>query len=185
MVSGSEYDGQDERDNIKSAVILPNTGLPLRQDGVLETVSLYAIMADVPVVVQIWRPLSIQHPYEKYKLIHSISMTSILGRMQHTIRNQPLEVQKGDFLGLYFPESNPIPHMKRRCYSQKEQLRYAIVHEGSIDEESELLFAVAPLTTDPCRIYPVQVSIGRLLLSCISDYILEVQICHTNIVTTT
>ncbi len=80
-----------------SVIILPNTGLSLRQHGVLETVSLYAIIAviaDVPVVVQIWRPLSIQHPYEKYKLVHSIRMTSILGRMQHTSRNQPLEVQK-------------------------------------------------------------------------------------------
>lgn len=73
-----------------------------------------------------------------------------------------LTVEMGDVLGFAFSNRNPLGFTSYPCYSTKEQLRY-IIGVPSVTLENSYAFTVAPFTSEPCREFYFNVTIGKLI----------------------
>lgn len=127
--------------------------------------------------LQIWRQGSKQS-MERFKLIGQTKVAPPVGNYTKTLsKNEFIKVMRGDVLGFYFSENNPIVYNTRPCYTNDERLRYNDdLPDLSGDPTGlELAVQVPALTWNPCRLYSLQAIVGMCFL--VHSWVSVIDVC--------
>lgn len=101
------------------------------------------------VYLQIWRPL---RSADDYSLVAQTFVSPSSLRFLEVRPAHPLHIQKGDILGLYFPDWNPVSFSEVPCSLPSQMIRYSVlssVSHSQLDDRPDKRLIVGETFTVP------------------------------------
>ena len=149
---------RDLVDHTQAIIYLVPETKALESNGNITGVEFYFIKDGVPVEFHVWHNIKYNNKGELVmRLAYRVPVVSRTG-----FHGIPLHVQvlKGQFLGLYLPEENPIPWSDSTCYTSEDRQWFS-AHTGNISVGDQSVFALAPYALNPCREYSYRALFGK------------------------
>lgn len=168
-VSDSRVLGHDAKlrafphdDEAENSVIIPDPSQTAINDGVIKRWSVYVKVQSLKHVIylQVWRPTNDEN---LYTLVGQTFYHPLELRFQEiTLKpDQYIPIQKGDVLGFYFPDKNPLAWSTVPCAFDIQAHRY-INNPTGVSVGGTLEFDMAHfLQTGACRHYSLTAVFGR------------------------
>ena len=156
------------KDVVSYSIVVMGESLDVSCDGVVKTIDIYSVMAQVTVRVYVLREMDIpgDNITRHYTVVAQTEFqTSTIGSERHE-PNDVMEMRAGDVFALGYLVNNPVPYtgVSRECTKERRCLWYTAHDAEQMRRESVnntlLSLKVADDSADyPCRVYSVSVTL--------------------------